>query len=177
MKFAKSGKATQLESLRQWLLFAVTEAEKSLGSGTGKLKLRQVYDMFLTKFERPANMGESAQNQRASYGQKYFEKYGNVVSAPTAPSNPAPKPQTVKTDYAQKFDRGKAGRYRVTASSGLHIRAGAGTGKQSLDVLKYGATVQNYGYYSVAKDGTEWLYVQTSSGLVGFCSSEYLQRC
>ena len=50
VKFAKSGKATQLESLRQWLLFAVTEAEKSLGSGTGKLKLRQVYDMFLTKF-------------------------------------------------------------------------------------------------------------------------------
>lgn len=28
----------------------VTEAEKQLGSGTGQLKLRQVYDKFLEKF-------------------------------------------------------------------------------------------------------------------------------
>lgn len=50
VKFARSGRASQIESLRQWLLLAVTEEEKSLGSGTGKLKLRQAYDMFLTKF-------------------------------------------------------------------------------------------------------------------------------
>lgn len=41
----------QLRQVREWLLFAVTEAEKALGSGTGKLKLRYVYDMFITKFE------------------------------------------------------------------------------------------------------------------------------
>ena len=29
---------------------AVTEAEKELGGGTGKLKLRQVYDLFVTRF-------------------------------------------------------------------------------------------------------------------------------
>lgn len=40
----------QLEKVRQWLLRAVTEAEKELGGGTGKLKLRTVYDAFLTKF-------------------------------------------------------------------------------------------------------------------------------
>jgi len=50
IKFAKSGKASQIANLKEWLLYATTEAEKALGSGTGKLKLRTVYDMFLLKF-------------------------------------------------------------------------------------------------------------------------------
>ena len=40
----------QLAKVREWLLWAVTEAEKELGCGTGKLKLRQVYDLFVTRF-------------------------------------------------------------------------------------------------------------------------------
>ena len=35
----------------EWLLYAVTKAEKELGAGTGKLKLRYVYDMFVARFE------------------------------------------------------------------------------------------------------------------------------
>lgn len=50
IKFIKSGKASQMKNLKEWLLYATTEAEKALGSGTGKLKLRTVYDMFLLKF-------------------------------------------------------------------------------------------------------------------------------
>ena len=40
----------QLTKVREWLLWAVTEAEKELGGGTGALKLRQVYDLFVTRF-------------------------------------------------------------------------------------------------------------------------------
>lgn len=40
----------QLEQVRQWLIFAVAKAEKELGSGTGELKLRYVYNMFIAKF-------------------------------------------------------------------------------------------------------------------------------
>lgn len=40
----------QLAKVREWLLWAATEAEKELGGGTGKLKLRQVYDLFVTRF-------------------------------------------------------------------------------------------------------------------------------
>ena len=40
----------QLAKVREWLLWAVTEAEKELGGGTGALKLRQVYDLFVTRF-------------------------------------------------------------------------------------------------------------------------------
>lgn len=41
---------SQLTKVREWLLWAVTGAEKELGGGTGKLKLRQVYDLFVTRF-------------------------------------------------------------------------------------------------------------------------------
>ena len=50
-QFCKLEKAKQLEMVQQWLLLAVIEAEKALGNGTGQLKLRFVYDMFLTKFK------------------------------------------------------------------------------------------------------------------------------
>lgn len=42
----------QLSKIREWLLWAVTEAEKDLGNGTGQLKLRQVYDLFLTRYPK-----------------------------------------------------------------------------------------------------------------------------
>ena len=48
--FAKLPRADQLKKVRAWLLGAVIEAEKALGSGTGQLKLRKVYDLFLTRF-------------------------------------------------------------------------------------------------------------------------------
>lgn len=36
--------------VKEWLKLAVTFAEKELGSGTGQLKLREVYDWFLDMF-------------------------------------------------------------------------------------------------------------------------------
>ena len=40
----------QIEQVRQWLIYAVAKAEKELGSGTGQIKLRYVYNLFVTKF-------------------------------------------------------------------------------------------------------------------------------
>ena len=40
----------QKEKITEWLKYAVTEAEKTLGGGTGQLKLRQVYDWFTEQF-------------------------------------------------------------------------------------------------------------------------------
>ena len=96
----------------------------------------------------------------------------DTVSGATSTSKP-----TTKADYAQKKDASLSGTYEVTAPSGLHIRAGASTSKSSLGVLKNGTKVSNYGYYSVASDGTKWLYVKTSDNVVGFCSSKYLKKC
>lgn len=43
--------ATQIANIKEWLKWAVTEAEKELGSGTGQLKLRMVYDMAVANFD------------------------------------------------------------------------------------------------------------------------------
>ena len=50
VRFFRLPREKQMENVRQWLLGAVTAAEKELGGGTGKLKLRQVYDLFVTRF-------------------------------------------------------------------------------------------------------------------------------
>lgn len=49
--FVKMGRAQQLNKVKQWLLYAVVEAEKELGSKTGQLKLRYVYNLFVSKFK------------------------------------------------------------------------------------------------------------------------------
>lgn len=49
--FFKSPSEKQLQKVKAWLLYAVTQAEAELGSGTGKLKLRYVYDLFITRFK------------------------------------------------------------------------------------------------------------------------------
>lgn len=48
--FFKLPTSTQIANLKEWLKFAVTEAERALGSGTGQLKLRLVYDMAVQNF-------------------------------------------------------------------------------------------------------------------------------
>lgn len=48
--FLKMPSDKQLNKVREWLLYAVTMAEKKLGGGTGQIKLRYVYDMFVTRF-------------------------------------------------------------------------------------------------------------------------------
>lgn len=49
-KFVKTPSAAQIQKVKEWLVYAVAEAEKYLGSGTGELKLRHVYDAFINKF-------------------------------------------------------------------------------------------------------------------------------
>ena len=50
-KFIQLGKAQQISKIQEWLLFAVTQAEKELGNNTGQLKLRMVYGQFIDKFK------------------------------------------------------------------------------------------------------------------------------
>lgn len=49
-RFLKMPTSEQRERVKEWLLWAVTQAEAELGSGTGKLKLRQTYDLFIQRF-------------------------------------------------------------------------------------------------------------------------------
>lgn len=176
LNYAKSvGKS--VGDLNTQLAFLCKELSESYSGVLNTLKsvktVRAASDAVLTKFERPANQGESVQKKRAEYGQKYYDKYAAKTTTTTTTSTST----ATKVDYAQKFDTKFNHRYKVTASVGLHIRAGAGTSKKSLKVLGNGTTVRCYGYYSVAADGTNWLYVQLNDKTVGFCSSKYLKQC
>lgn len=54
--FSSKPREDQLVQLREWLLWAVTLAERELGGGTGQLKIRYVYDMFVERFPWLAKM-------------------------------------------------------------------------------------------------------------------------
>ncbi|MBR6542249.1 MAG: hypothetical protein IKT73_03480 [Anaerotignum sp.] len=49
-RFLNMPASTQIEKCKEWMLWAVTQAEAELGSGTGQLKLRAVYDLFVQRF-------------------------------------------------------------------------------------------------------------------------------
>ena len=48
--FFRRPTSVQIQAVREWLLWAVTQAGKELGGGTGQLKLRYVYNMFIERF-------------------------------------------------------------------------------------------------------------------------------
>lgn len=48
--FIKLPNGTKIKNVKEWLKWAVVEAERQLGSGTGQLKLRLVYDMAVKQF-------------------------------------------------------------------------------------------------------------------------------
>lgn len=54
--FVKAPKESQIKAVKEWLKYAVALAEAEFGSGTGQLKLRMVYDMFITKFPAVAKL-------------------------------------------------------------------------------------------------------------------------
>lgn len=55
-KFLDKPTEEQIAKVKEWLLYAVIEAESIFKDGTGALKLRYVYDMFITKFPALVNV-------------------------------------------------------------------------------------------------------------------------
>lgn len=55
-RFFKLPRVEQIAKVKEWLKYAVAIAEKELGSGTGELKLRYVYDLFVGKFPAVAKI-------------------------------------------------------------------------------------------------------------------------
>ena len=55
-KFVNMPTEEQIAKVKEWLLYAVLEAEAEFGGGTGQLKLRYVYDLFLSKFPDVAKL-------------------------------------------------------------------------------------------------------------------------
>ena len=48
--FIKLSEEKKIANIKEWLKLVVVEAEKTLGGGTGQLKLRYVYNQAVTQF-------------------------------------------------------------------------------------------------------------------------------
>ena len=141
--------------------FITTEGNMSGGKvGTRQMNVNGIY---IRGFITP-DFAAIAANMSAT---------GDTGGATPAPAPSAGGGTTVKVEAAKFFDRSVARAYTVTAASGLHIRAGAGTGKASLGVLKKGTTVRCYGYYNKV-GSTLWLYV-VAGGITGYVCKTYLK--
>ena len=80
--FFKKPSSEQMEQIKQWLLFAVTEAEKEFGSGTGQIKLRYVYDQFLKAF--PAIASKISFESFSALVDMSLEKFKDILNTSTA---------------------------------------------------------------------------------------------
>ena len=112
---------------------------------------------------------------KPGYNTRKWKKHGKLPYIDYAVTSTATA-KTPKLDVAISYAKSMAGKYKVTASAGLNIRTGASSSKKSLGVLPKGTVVNNYGYYNIASNGVKWLYVVTSNGLIGYCSSRYLTK-
>lgn len=68
---------TQLEFLYKELSGSYNGVLKVLKNASG---VKEASDAVLLQYERPADQGVSVQSKRASYGQKYFDKYSSKKS-------------------------------------------------------------------------------------------------
>lgn len=83
--FYNEPSSVQIQKVKEWLLLAVTQAEKELGGGTGQLKLRYVYDLFLTKFPWLAKIISFA--QFSLYVDEALEKMKEMLKSNVAVQN------------------------------------------------------------------------------------------
>lgn len=99
-------------------------------------------------------------------------------SSSTTTSTSSSSSSSTTIEAAKSYLKSLAGTYTVTASSGLNVRAGAGTTKTKLVSIPKGTKVKNYGYYTTVS-GIKWLYIQftyKSKTYTGFASSAYLKK-
>ena len=109
---------------------------------------------------------------KPGYNTRTWDRHGRLpyisysTSSSSTPTNTRPEPAKA---YSKAYSRS----YTVTAGA-LNLRRGAGITKKTIKVLKRGDKVRCFGYYTNIGP-TPWFYVQTSDGVVGYCSSRYLK--
>ena len=159
---AKGDKGEEVKNMQTKLIACGYSCGKSgadgdFGSGT---------DAALRAFQKNNKLTIDGQ-----YGAKSKEKLETVYNAKkTTTTGTAAK----KIDAAKSFSYEFNGKYVVTASDYLTLRAGAGTQKTELAKMKKNESVTCYGYYTDVS-GVKWLLVVYKQ-ITGFASSKYLKK-
>ena len=81
-----------IKKVKAWLLWAVCEAEKALGSGTGKLKLVTVYSMFIERFPQfskimPFSLFSKLVDEALETMREWLENNEAIAAAVIEPKN------------------------------------------------------------------------------------------
>lgn len=125
-----------------YMWIEITKSYKTMLNKLKKAKsVREASDIFLTEFERPANMSETVKKLRASYGEKYYKKN-------------ADGDETTHLPYTVKVNDGA-----------LNIRKGPGT-----NYVKVGC-IRDNGIYtiieeSIGKGAKKWGKLKSGAGWI-----------
>ena len=162
LKFAKAAKAS-VGDLEMQLGFLWKELSESYTGVLSTLKnatsVRVASDAVLTKYERPANMGTAVQEQRAGYGQKYFDQYADTdATVKPAASGSCTAARLLEIAAAEIGYKEKA------SNSNLDV-PGANAGSNNW--TKYARDLYAAGYYNGNKNGYAWCDV-----FVDWCFSQ-----
>lgn len=109
LKFAQSVK----KSIGDWIMqmdFMNKELQKYPGLMDilkNATSVKEASDAFMIEFERPADQSDTAKAKRASYGQKYYDKYATVMPAPVVPETPATPDLDYDVDNIVSFNGNK----------------------------------------------------------------------
>lgn len=170
------GKKASIGNLTAQLEFLYKELSESYKTTLSALKsatsVKAASDAVLTQYERPADQSDTVKSKRASYGQTYYDKYASGKTETVTPSY-TPSTPVYKIEYAASKASGYSGGKKLTVTTGLNFRTGAGTNKTIIRVLSKGETVTWYGYYTTVS-GTKWYLVVDKNGQTGFVSSKYV---
>ena len=139
--------------------------------------VEEVKDGKITVIE--GNYSQSVKRRTIQVNARYIRGYGvPKYDAEEEKAEPAEIPSVKATSSARYFLKTLAGTYKVTATSGLNVRHGAGVTKKKMVAIPYGTKVKCYGYYSMAL-GVKWLSIRfTYKGTqyTGFASSKWLEK-
>ena len=83
---------------KEWLVWAVTEAEKAFGSGTGQLKLRYAYELAIKRFPYlakflPFSIFRKLVDEALVIMRKMIENNGKIADAIVAVEQPKEDPE------------------------------------------------------------------------------------
>lgn len=118
-----------------------------------------------------ADRADGVERRVIAVNAKYIRGYG----VPKYDAEPAaPKADKNGVDYAASRSETYNNKVYTVTASALNMRAGAGTGKKVLRVLKRGERLECYGYYT--KVGSDvWLLVKDKNGATGFVNKNYVK--
>ena len=119
-EYAKSNNKS-ISDLEMQLDFLLKELDESYKSVLNTLKtatsVKQASDVFMVKYESPADQSESAKNKRASYGQSYYNKYATSNTTNDVQNNNINEANTMA--FKMRTTKPEAGnKYYITKNRG-----------------------------------------------------------